>query len=777
MARKRSPLSSLQRLKTQHPWFGSACFLGIAFLFFLIVCLCVNSTLKGATLITLLFAVLSLPLWFKQFRERIRLPLIPLFLMVLLSGISTFYAISGRIALYEFLKLLISFVLAVLFLGFARSPRQIATLLEIGTALAGIVSIDLISTRLLSGLMQGILGLFTNEYQNLAGVESGIRMTSLFTNANIFAGCVGIGVLLSLSLALSSEQKKERRFHLVCLYVNALSFVLSFSMGATAMIVLGFVTYLLLERADRRAALIALMAETLILTMLSVVPIAATSFTAWSGMNPIPLLCAIFGSAALCLADRFIGQRFTAKAISGKVFFPLLGGAAAVLILFCAAALSLTGEITLTKGESLRRGVYLDPGEYTLSVSGSDMVYVTITSQNQQDTMMHTSTTIYRGALADAAFTVPEDSIVVYLTFYAAENATLNEVTCIGAETVSVPLNYKLLPGFIANRLQGLRANQNAIQRTVFFADGMAIFRQNPLFGLGMGSFEESVRSIQSFYYETKYAHNHYIQSLAETGLVGLLLFVSTLGISAFAIFHARRKENTDTMIPALGAALVFMAGHAAVEFVFSYYPYLPIAFGVFILINMTCGDALPLPAKLPRTAVSAVLLAPVAIFGCFLTGNMYAQTLMQTSPSVANTIKAIKCDAFEWPDYALSYIEGAAAYYNVPEVREQSEAYAQRLSKLNNTAVPLRLAEYFLVTGQTERAFLSLEKHVLQLISDQNAWNDAFDLMERYESGEAAFRSGVIRIGQLLDERNALAMESISLTESAQAFLERNAE
>lgn len=83
---------------------------------------------------------------------------------------------------------------------------------------------------------------------------------------------------------------------------------------------------------------------------------------------------------------------------------------------------------------------------------------------------MHTSTVLYQGALDQASFTVPEDSMVVYFNFTASQAVSLDSVSYTGANgSDSVPLGYKLLPSFIANRLQGLWANQNAIQRLVFF--------------------------------------------------------------------------------------------------------------------------------------------------------------------------------------------------------------------------------------------------------------------------------------------------------------------
>lgn len=82
---------------------------------------------------------------------------------------------------------------------------------------------------------------------------------------------------------------------------------------------------------------------------------------------------------------------------------------------------------------------------------------------------MHTSTELYRGEASGAQFAVPEDSLVVYFNFSAPETVRVESVTYQNEEASgSVPLGYRLLPGFIANRLQGLFANENAIQRVVF---------------------------------------------------------------------------------------------------------------------------------------------------------------------------------------------------------------------------------------------------------------------------------------------------------------------
>lgn len=400
-----------------------------------------------------------------------------------------------------------------MFLAFARGKddelgRGFATVLEGAAAIAGLVSIDLLSTHLISTPVLGLLQLFTQDYNNLGGVEAGIRMTSIFGNPNVFAGCMGIGVFLSLGLAGTSQQKGHRRFHLVCLYINALSFLLAFSMGGSGTIALGFLIYLLLERKQSRGSALVLMLETLILVGAGGVLGSATSLVEWTGFQPVPLVCVVVGAAW----DQFVGQRL-GKALEGRtrVVPILIGAVVALLAVFVVVAMQLTGLASLDAGETLRRSAYPELGTYTLSVTADGPVNVTFESQNKEDTMMHTSTTIYSGPADGAVVEVPEDSIVVYANFSADTSVTLERVAMEGnGGAVEFPLGYKLLPDFIANRMQGLWANQNAIQRVAFFEDGMKLFQCSPAVGLGMSAFENGIVSVQSFYYETKYAHNHY---------------------------------------------------------------------------------------------------------------------------------------------------------------------------------------------------------------------------------------------------------------------------
>ena len=750
--------------------------------FFLIVCLSSYSAIKGTALFCVALALVAGIIGFSRLRERFHLPMTALTLFVLMGGASTFYAVSGKFALQEFLKVLVAFCLSVAFLALTKGEnvqagRRIAFVLESGAALASLVSIDLLSTRWISGAVTAVLGLFSSDFANLGGVEAGVRMISLFQNPNVFAGCIGICVLLSLGLVLSAHTERERMGHTVCLYINALAFVLAFSMGAIAFVAVAFLVYLVLEQKDRRAALFVLMAETLVLTLVSVALVAMTSLDAWDGVQLVPLLCLVLGAAALCAVDKFVGRRIsTVLENHSRALLIIIAIALVAIVAFVLLAYNMTGSTTLNAGESLRRSAYPEPGEYTLEVQSSGALDVSIATQNEHDTMMHTETVLYNGSANGAAFTVPEDSLVVWFNFSSPDGVAVDSVTCQGVQSLEVPLGYKLLPGFIANRLQGLFANQNAIQRTVFFEDGMKIFARSPIVGLGLGSYENGIASVQSFFYETKYAHNHYIQTLAETGVIGLVFFLGLLIISAVAVLLERRKkEQSHPMTAALGAALVFMAGHALVEMDFSFYAYLPFAFGTFALISLCCGEAVSVKwfSKKVRTWFLSVTAILITVFAGFLISNMMASHLVEKVPTFDSLERAAKMDVFERNDYMLSYVFSADNVADVPQVQEKAQKYAAQLTEANSNTIPIYLAEYYLQQGQVEQGLAMAEKYVRYVSSSEAAWNQAFEVLSIYYDSSELYHSGVARIASVLEEWTANNLGTITLDVNSKAFLD----
>lgn len=747
--------------------------------FFFVLCLLADKNIKLMAVLLGLGALALGLVYRRNLLQRLALPLLALGLFLLVNGISVFYAPSGKLALQEFLKLFASFaagmILLLAFSARGKSPAlPMACVMEVAAAIAALLSIDLLSTRILSGAVLAVLEKLDPYYSNLTAVEAGVRLTSIFEKPNIFAGCAGIGVLLSLGLSMTEAGRGEKRLHLCCLYISSVGFVLAFSMGAVASIALAFVVFILFEGASRRARLLQLMAETLVLTALCAGLVSLTGLDAWDGIRPIPLLALAAGCVLLCLAEERLGSLSDKLRGRGKLAGACALGLVLVLAAYIAAALNISGPVELSAGESLRRAAYPQPGEYSLSLEGDRGFDVSIVSQSRAETMMHTQTVLYSGPVQDAKFTVPQDSTVVYFTLRATGDGVARSMSYEGAESGSVKLGYSLLPDFIANRIQGIFANQNAIQRTVFFEDGLKLFAMSPVFGLGMGAFEAAVQSVQSFHYETKYVHNHYIQVLLETGVLGFAVFMGLLVLCALALVRSRRREDFHPLTPALAAGLVFMAAHALVEVVFSGYSYLPLAFGLFFLINECCA----LPAEKPALRVkgaAAIAMGLLALVYCVLVVcGMAARSSAQNSMSYRSLAQAAVLDVFEWPDYALTYIMQAANDSSAsPDVRAQAEEFAQKLDGGFSNTRYYYLADYYLAGDNVEKGMEMAIRHLENVSSNAEEWDRTIYLLRMHNLSGASFEAGCRAIAEMLDSWNSENMGQISLSPENRSFID----
>ncbi len=804
------------------------CTFGIA-LFMIFIC-SMNDTVKTVVIYLLPCVLVTLILGRKQWRSRISQPMFPLCLLVFFSGCSTFYALAPKFALYEFLGVLLGFTVFSAFVVLAKNIRQIAGAIVLTGTFTSLLSVDLISSRTFFPILEGTIKAWSNQYTGITGIEEGVRMTSILINPNIFSGCIGIAVILALGLVLESENSLQRRVFSFCLMVNAIAFVLAFSMGGTATIVVAFLVYLILE--PQKIKLFLLMIETFIFSLLASFPIFATSFGKWEEAHSLPMLCVFGAGIALIFVHETIGRKalafFEPKEKQTKTFILVI---LALLALFGLAAVTMTSEIDLEAGESFRRSLYLDAGEYTLTVDSSTPVQVRIITQNKEQTMMHTNTSLYRGNAEEVTFTVPEDSLVIYFDFSVSDSGQITraEVENTAGKKEAIHLDYPLLPGFISTRLQGLWANQNAIQRFVFFEDGMQLFYRSPLFGLGMGSFENALFQVQSFYYETKYVHNHYIQLLLELGVVGLFLFlwllatmlqglwklqkssfgktnsvtstetipvasIETIPVASIEtnpiastetnpvastktnpVINSENKQEGTTRLAFVSTAfalMTFMFSHAAVEVIWSSSYYLVLAFSslAFVLCLLPPSSN-PKKNPLDYKAVQCVILALSTVFMLLLYGNMEARKMAESSSDeefLETLLLASKIDRFEYQDYLTSYIH-SATFLKSSEVHKTSLECIAILEQIPSNTTPYYIAMYYFSQDNTADAVKALVNYVNTMASNPDAWNMSFSLLLQHqtESNQEEILEALELLYDKMLDWNASHMGTLVLHES----------
>lgn len=689
----------------------------------------------------------------------------------------------GLYAARESAKTLAAFSIFILVLTRVKREnlRGLLKALDGVLAVIALLCIDASSLQLLSRGFSWVMALFKAGYPlESMGYETGVRITGIFSNANVSAGLLAFGLILSLYLIRTEEAPRTRFILFVGLGMEALAFFLSFSMGAMASFGLTCLVYLLCSGKGNRLSLLILMLESVLATVIC--SFAATPFLGISGAAAlIPVLLSVVCGPVIWVLDRFVGQSLL-SVLNGRNKAVAITAVVLVALTVCYGVLAynLTGDLTLKEDAAISRAIYPAAGEYTVTCDGDD-VQAVIYSQTEAELMMHTNTVLYEGSLSDASFTVPEGSRVVWFQLSGA--GTLHSVTL--SDGTQLPLDYTLLPEFAANRIQGLWANQNFIQRLVFFRDGLKLWQESPLIGWGVGGVEGQLTSVQSFYYESKYIHNQFIQIMDEAGVLGLAVFVGMLGSAVWML--TRRRKDADPLLAMLAACLTMMVAHSMTEVVWStqvYQSAVFVLFAVLILWN-SAPDAAPVSRPARGRIAAGAAWGLIGVFALLLSGHLLAaEQLQKLDPDNISSTEFLsametmdRLDVYDDSDYKANlmanYLRAGTAIG-----RGMAEKYAQQLAATQEYDACYQVAAYYYLPLRDFDGFYStIQTGLLQERSNPDAWNSAFHLFQSaFEGLEAedmeAYVAGIISTGDLMNEANEVLMAPIALDEGNESLL-----
>ncbi len=679
-----------------------------------------------------------------------------------LSGLS---AISGKFFLKEFSKLLMAFCvfLAVISSGDRkRAITRCAFILSIMAAVFAFFSVELGCTACLRPLFNVLTGLTATS----TGFEEGTRLTGVFGNPNVLASALAIGILLSIHLISSGESSLAGPCA-VALSFSTFCFVLAFSLGATAFFALSCLIYLLLSGKDRGSVL---------LTMLEFfMPAAVFAFGAFpffnNGSSPVPVLLMLLAAGFSLLIFRLFHSRLLTFFASSRRSLIILGAALAAAAVYIVSALSISGAYCYDQTGSFSRSLYLAPGEHSVTIACSDVLGLNVYSQTDGEIMTATRSSCLSCWMEDGQtirFTVPEGSQVQHFVLWAREGSVLESVVVDGS--ISVKLDHKLLPDFIANRLQGIFKSQNAVQRTVFFKDGLKLFLQSPVLGNGYGSFESAACSVQSYYYETRYVHNHYIQLLTDCGALGLAAYLAVLVLLIVSLVRHPGPQSA-----ALGACLFMIIGHSVMEVSMSMSVYLPFAFGVFAMAG--AGDR---PCSGAASKVFGWSCGGIyAVFTVLVCLNLWAADMVDRSQYSYSSFmhalsRAASADPFEYNDYKISYVYNSLGS-DSGAYDDQARQYAQELSTVRSNSISSILLQYYLEKQMYDSAFDCAIFGAMGNRSDSQTWNDYFDIISNYLPVTVLEASQAERIIELYDafiEAGSSLMTPVQLSDSNQLYV-----
>ncbi len=139
------------------------------------------------------------------------------------------------------------------------------------------------------------------------------------------------------------------------------------------------------------------------------------------------------------------------------------------------------------------------------------------------------------------------------------------------------------------------------IERFLQMRDGFVCMLQNPVFGIGAGRWEVHKNLYQSGFYSAKEIHSSIFQIGADSGIIGIGLFIVS-GAAAFRSIKANSRVYP--------VAMIMILGHSVLDFSLTF-----AALGFFLMLLLACCESseqksvgMKKPAVYSLAAVSAIV-------------------------------------------------------------------------------------------------------------------------------------------------------------------------
>ncbi|NLM44840.1 MAG: O-antigen polymerase [Clostridiales bacterium] len=657
--------------------------------------------------------------------------------------LSIFVAVNIRSAIGEFLKYINYFIAYYLVSDFARTEKDIKTILwtmvisAFGVAFIGIGA---------------AAGTFTYN-----GAIVGNRISSTLQYPNTLAAYLTAAFMLSTSLWVTEESRAQKAILAFINYTLFLCFLFTLSRGAWLLFPAFYLILIVGMPNQYRLKALGYSFQSFIAAVLASPGFGMAISSSEKTKVWLWYIVGAISSIALFYITEKISERFAFR-INPKVVLSiftivvLLGGIGVYVALTTEAPLTIAHgkdeEATWKTSWYPIQDVKPDT-EYTLKVTvsarpgeeeGQWGAGILINSYDQVGNSVKIIEEYIDEKISEETreitFTTRPDTVRINIgftnlfpnteaTFYAAELYETNDM--FSAQRIT--LAYKYIPEAISRRLSSISVEDSSLSsRFTFYSDALKIIKDYPILGVGGGGWKAIYKAYQSYEYFTTEVHNFFLQLWVETGTIGFLALIA-LCITTFVAGIKMIFSDANIIIKVLtwGAlsGIVALLGHSGMDFNLSLGAvtlYLWQMFGVIKFLETAFKvEQRETRAILPGLALGGVACGFIIFSFMIYQGYTYGQQAVR-SIEEQDIIKAREYfeKAAKYDPYTASYKADLAQLDYFIAIQTENDDLIQKSEDMRVKAVNLepynaklktQLAAYYLEQGKLDKGISMLEE------------------------------------------------------------------
>lgn len=660
-------------------------------------------------------------------------------------------------------------------------------------------------------------------YVTLDDVIMGNRLASTFQYPNTLAALMMAMFFLTTGAIHKSEKYIEKMIYGASGFVMLFTFIFTYSRGAWLLFPVFALLYLLFIPNKERISSILYFITALIPNVLVLQPFTS-QLALDAETKPKALIVFIIGVGVFKLL--YSGVIFVESKLVNKHYKLIYGFLGAIVIgagIFSYMAFNITQPLVFNNMDrtenhtnQIQRTVSdLEAStEYALnldieSISEAEKVAhwpyrVRIYSANEageRELIEEVLGEAQSNGSVEIPFTTLEntENISIYFTnIYPKTKAIFIQanITDQNAEVLeNIKLSYKYLPESLILRFNSIDLTENSsATRLTYYEDSLSILKSKPIFGGGGGTWEALYQKYQSRPYNATEAHNYFIQTMVETGIIGIA--VLGLLIAAFVVHLLKAWKRKDTLTVSVLFSILALLGHSGLDFNFSFHSIPMIFWALIAMLEFRTFEDIKLNIKKidfkgKNSSPLLISLAgiPLLVFSiCLYSANAIATSNTETineipmEESIDKMEKAVMLDPFHpniRVDLAKMQMTQGIENGDSNLIKKAENNFNKAAKYTPNLLIVLQEnASYYISLGEFEEGFKYLDKLVQSAPLKQypyatkaNAYNAVAEHyingLGEIEQGVEIYRDYMLKIIDEVKQANENTEDTISLSQN----------